>query len=240
VDRHHQTQDGDTVTTIHVIDGDQRRPALTVAETFDVTIPAETSHKQLLTHARRVTSLTAELSTVTYRLNHSDAEGFQRLAPVGIAMSQALDLGLGTEPDTRWISQAAFPAHPGAWFRAAIRFDVPRYHPGRGQWRCPFPGPRGGKCRNPRRTGAKVVTDPVTGDWAWHDVCSEHRPLADAGLRAAPAPPPNRGGILARVFPEWDLDGLYQWANDRYDPAGIPVGADTSRPPKLRVLDGGA
>ncbi len=229
------------MTTIHVVEGKARRPQLTVADTFEVTVSAEVSNARLLTHARRVTALVAELSTVTYRLGHEETEGFQRLAPVGVALSQALDLGLCPESDkvTRWAAQAAFPAHPGAWFKSAVRFDVPRYHPVGWHWRCPFPGPRGGKCRRSPRSWAKVVTDPVTGDWEWFEVCREHQQEADAGLHAAPVPASNRGGILARVFGEWDLDPLYRWGDDRYDPASIPVGADTSKRPALRVIEGG-
>jgi hypothetical protein len=79
----------------------------------------------------------------------------------------------------------------------------------------------------------------MTGDWVLAMVCPAHRPQVDAARIAAPTPPPNRGGILARVFPEWDLDGLYGWADDRYTATGEVLGANPVKRPRLRVIDGG-
>lgn len=235
------------MTTIHIVEGERRRPQLTVADTFDVTVPAEVSHARLLAHAQRVARLTAELSAAKGRCdaNHREhALGWAYLPSVGVALSQALDLGMETDPAKvgRWVREHAFPVEQGSRggsMRLAVQVDVPRYQ-NLGYLRyCPIPGPRGGECRERNRTCVKYVTDPATGDWLHAEVCKRHYGQVAEALRAAPTPAPNRGGVLARVFHEWDLDPMYRWADDRYDPASIPVGADTSQKPALRVIEGG-
>jgi hypothetical protein len=167
------------------------------------------------------------------------------LLALGIALSQAVDLGIiGTPGEVNWrdVWPHAFPTgrmrRSGCRFREAIALDTPRY---RAEYRggCPVEGPRGGTCRNPHSRAQKWVTNLVTGDYEYREICQEHSEVAFQRYLKAPTPAHNRGGILLAVFDEHDMQGTYKYVTPAWDPAaGLPEVLRPARP-KLRLVVGG-
>jgi hypothetical protein len=196
----------------------------------------------LVTHARRVADLTrlvilSPLRSLTKRATLAD------LIALGVAFSQAVDLGIIESDPLNWreVSRVAFPAGGrNRRFREAIHADTPHYEASRTYGAgCPISGPRGGRCTGKNAQPCKWVTDMETGAWEYRDLCPEHEPIAFARHRDAPLPAANRGGILADVFPEWDMDSTYKYVTPAWEPAvGLPAMGDVLRP-KLRVVAGG-
>lgn len=80
------------------------------------------------------------------------------------------------------------------------------------------------------------MLDPVTGVYVTALICRDHWDEVAAAAHAAPDPPLDRGGVLARTFPEWDLDVVYSWVDPRYEPGVIP--GEYAGRPRLRVVGG--
>lgn len=219
--------------------------ALREAEAFLLDVPPEIPHDALLAHARRVALLVAVHGQTVEPLDvdPGSRSAWHDVVSVGVGLSVVVDLHVPVEDSTsqgsRWAKASGLR---GSRFRAAVKADVPRYEPPRHYWDCPVTGPRGGKCPSPqwRRSIGKYVTDPATGVFVWAQICRDHWDEVAAAANAAPDPLPNRGGVLARVFPEWNLDLAYQWAEPRYRPGTqIPGVRDYTGPPRLRLIFAG-
>lgn len=144
-------------------------------------------------------------------------------------------------------------------FWRLVRSDLPRYEPDKEPWNagCVAELPR---AKRPCGRGSYVgfqVTNPVDGTWRMVRYCSRHRQEADAVHAAerrrreagAPAPLPNRGGLLPCYLP-WDWMKNYSKADSSWEPPAVGVRADdwpvlakveaaSPMPPKLRVVLGG-
>lgn len=197
-------------------------------------------------HARRVRDLMREVSAASHVADGRDREGFADLLALGIALSQAVDLGIiGTPGGVNWreVWPHAFPTgratrYSGCRFRESIRLDTPRYH-GEYHRGCPVSGPRGGVCHNPNARTAKWVTNTLTGDYEYREICGDHQPVAFQRHLDAPTPASNRGGILAAVFDEYDMDATYRYVTPEWDPQiGLPEVLRPTRP-KLALIVGG-
>ena len=205
-------------------------------------ISAQCAPAALLAHARRTAELTRAVSMATRLTRPSERRAVGDILILGIALSQCVDLGIigGGSANWRDLNPVAFPAGNRAnRFREAIRADTPRYEAPWARGRCPISGPRGGACRERHAQPRKWVTDLTTGAWEYRDICATHEGIAFARHRDSPEPPPNRGGVLAAAFPEYDIDATYAYVTPTWDPAiGIPAMGDVRRP-KLRVVAGG-
>jgi hypothetical protein len=195
-----------------------------------VTIPLDIDRVKVITHARRVAHLTTAWSRAVVGLREHGMAAMAAIMPIGIALSQAIDLDrVGTleagRLTTDEVRAAAFPASPKTRrFREAIAADAPRYEPpDRFQRVCPVGGPRGGRCPGPLRH-TRWVTDTSTGAWEWREVCEAHQDIVRQRANTSPDPAPNRGGVLAEVFPDVDMDVIYAWARPGWTPAGDPEG----------------
>lgn len=196
-------------------------------------------------HARRVRDLMREVSAASHRAEPHERGDYADLLALGVALSQAVDLGvIGTPGEINWsaVWPHAFPTgrmrRSSCRFREAIALDTPRY---KADYRrgCPVEGPRGGTCRGSGSRAQKWVTNLVTGDYTYREVCRDHTDVAFQRHLNAPTPPHNRGGILLAVFDEYDLDATYKYVTPAWDPGdGLP---EVLRPtkPKLRLVVGG-
>lgn len=194
-----------------------------------VEIPAGVDRMRVVAHARRVAHLTRAWGVAAAGMQSRDLEVYGAVMPIGIALSWAVDLGAIpiesgqlTFADVR---AAAFPGRPEALvFRAAVAADAPRYEPPVSLEQTPRGCPGSGRHQGHRRV-VKWVGDIETGAWEWREVCGAHVDIARQRSHQSPDPAPNRGGVLAAVFPEINLDVVYAWARSGWTPAGDPVQA---------------
>jgi|SRR5690242_10584727 len=208
-------------------------------------VPVDLNPSSARVHARRVRDLMREVSVAVQVAEGREREGFADLLALGIALSQAVDLEIiGTPGGINWreVWPHAFPTgrtkrYGGCRFREAIHLDTPRYHAEYIR-DCPVAGPRGGICRSPGRH-TTWVTDLLSGDYVYRDVCAAHQSIAFKRHLDSPAPATNRGGILAAVFDEYDMDATYQYVNPKWEPqVGLPLAFPMGRP-KLALVVGG-
>jgi hypothetical protein len=141
----------------------------------------------------------------------------------------------------------------------AIAGDVPRYEIPAvrvAELRCvalKSRGPRAGlPCDNQAVGQAHLDRDPDTGMQRWIGYCRNHtHPQLDKWRverfrewhdNGCPSPPPNRGGILARLFPEGAWSRHYAWAGGYLPPRSAeqqePREPQESPRPQLAVITG--
>lgn len=209
-------------------------------------VPVNLDQSSARVHACRVSDLMREVSAATRIAESREREGFADLLALGIALSQAVDLGIiGAPGGINWreVWPHAFPTgrtkrFGGCRFREAIRLDTPRYH-AEHKTSCPVPGPRGGACHAPRTRSTKWVTNLQTGAYEYREICPAHQQVAFQRHLDAPAPATNRGGILAAVFAEYDMGATYRYVNPKWEPqVGLPDAIPMGRP-KLEMVVGG-
>lgn len=211
---------------------------LHVARPFD--IPLTIGKPRLVAHARRIAELGRLYAAALPAIPRGEVPAFADLIPLAVAISHVKDLGIGAK-DGASLRRAAWPESTGPdRMRAALAADAPRFEPGRAWGRCPMRGTRGGKCNERGRNQARWVTDPESGVWEWREMCDLHLPAAVERAEAAPVPAPNRGGVLAAVFPEVNVGDWYRWAMPGWTEGGRPAAepAPVTGRPALRLVDG--
>lgn len=196
-------------------------------------VPLSTDRARLVAHARRMAAMNRYVA--------ADPRASE-FAPLIVAFSQALDLGVsqvkrGPRRLARMLLWAGeLTAAGGATLAARVASDAPRYSPPR-LARCPGTGPRGGRCRRSSGRFTQVLTDPDTGAWAHGYVCADHAgSVPEYDPDRHPSPPPNDGGLLARVFPELGWAPVYRWAYPRWE--DVLGGPDTAPPSRLSLVRG--
>lgn len=231
------------MTTTHIITAAGNRPK-PVEVRPPLRVPAGLPPSVLLAHARRVADLTRAVAVAwpATPLYERSRERWVDVLALGVGLSWAHDLGL-IEPDLdgwwslRRIREAVWPVGAGVGrAKAALDLDAPRFDP---RWgyavdrHCPVPGPRGGRCVNRNRQTTRWVTDLETGVWEFREVCPLHWDEVRRRAIDAPVPQPNRGGVLAAVFPEIDVTALYRWARPQWQEPTVHLGPEK---PRLRVV----
>jgi hypothetical protein len=201
--------------------------------------------RALKAHTERIIHLTRETSAVAH---HASArERWVDVFALGVALSWSVDLRIIGDGESNWrnIWPHAFPTgrrsdFGDCRFREAIHLDTPRYEAAwsRGAG-CPGSGPRGGKCREKPTPLRKWVTNLNTGDWEHREICATHQALAFERHRDSPDPQPNRGGVLAAVFPEYDMDATYRYVTPEYVAGAVPASPRVVARPKLSLVVGG-
>lgn len=203
-------------------------------------IPLTVSKPRLVAHARRMAEFARLYAAALPGIPAGEVAAFADLAPLALAVSHARDLGV-VAVDGESIRRAAWPGSQDATrLKAALAADAPRYQPGRNLGRCPMRGTRGGKCNERGRNQTRWVTDVASGAWEWREMCDLHLPAAVERAEAAPDPAPNRGGVLATVFPEVEIGDWYRWAKPDWAEPGRAV-VEPAVPvarPALRLVDG--
>lgn len=223
------------MTVIYV--AEPARPQLREVKPF--TVPPRIPQPKAAAHAARVAELTRAWALAYPRFHGRDQQAFAELLPFGIGLSWWLDAGLIPTGNTRAICEAVWPAGWGHRPKEAMSADAPRYEAPIAWDRCPVPGPRGGECRESYPNWTRWITDAETGEWEQRQVCRRHLDVARGRANRAPDPAPNRGGVLAAVFPEIDTDALYRWAQPHWTPPGQPVPPDpVLSKPLLRLVIG--
>lgn len=205
-----------------------------------IEIPLTLDHRRLVAHARRLAELTRAYTAALPRIPPREQPAFADLPPLGVGLSWAADLGV-IELRTPVVRKMVWPGSPSAErMKAAVAADVPRYEPSWRSWGdCPVPGSRGGKCHERGRTNTRWVTDLATGVWEWRQMCDMHLPIALSRQEEAPPAAPNRGGVLAEVFPDLNVPNMYEWARPGktdFTAPRTPAVAEPGRRPTLRLF----
>lgn len=197
-------------------------------------VPLATDHVRLVQHAQRIATLTEAYAAALPLIPLRERQVYADVMPLGVAMSWGIDLRLlhpGGVLTWKILRDAAWPgSNDFARMRAAVAADAPRYEAGNDWARCPVRGSRGGVCHERGARTERWVTNLETGDWVHRDVCDLHRPIAVQRREASPEPAPNRGGVLAAVFPEADLPYLYGWAMPHWKPPAEVVERPAGEP----------
>lgn len=210
---------------------------MTLHEVREFQIPLTVDHAAVVRHARRVARIGRVFAAAAEPPSgdrYAYRTPYRHVVSLALAMAIAIDLRLDPRDGSRLrvrrvrteaILRAVWPAATDFTpMRDVIALDRPQYEAGYGG-RCPVPGSRGGKCNESGRTRTPWVTDRDAGEWEWREMCDMHRPQALAVQAECPSPRPNRGGFLAAVFPDLDMDYLYEWAHPGWKRTSNPVPA---------------